>query len=431
VGTLKSQSNTLTITTGLPTQDFFSLSVQTYNIEGWDYDGTTSALLIIASDRLGNPVPDGTAVNFITPEGSQITPASCTTKDGTCSVTFKSSAPRPSDGRVSILAYAIGEKSFVDLSLDNIYDSGETFYDIGDPYVDYNENDMWDSGEFSIASTTAGSSACRTQPGATALPGSYGNALSKENTCTAAWGQNYVRRNAVLVLSGSYADLDPFYITMGACSRTVSFWLHDENDNPMPAGTAVALTDVLMAGIYTSGGTKAASAAAASVGGTPVLNTNQAGGTLISFTISGGTACTGAEMANRYPAGTANIVVTTPKDNITTIPFAVVSPSLSLTASRTSVLSGVGSSITATLYDAFGNPASGVTLNFSFVNNSGGTLAFAGPPPYITDVNGQVTATYTAGTTTGVSDRITASSSASGYESSDFVTITVLAPPTP
>jgi hypothetical protein len=74
--TLSTQSNTLTITTGLPTQDFFSLSIQTSNIEGWDYDGITSALMIIASDRLGNPVPDGTAVNFIT-EGAQITPATC------------------------------------------------------------------------------------------------------------------------------------------------------------------------------------------------------------------------------------------------------------------------------------------------------------------------------------------------------------------
>jgi hypothetical protein len=73
-----SQSNTLTITTGLPTQNFFSLSASSWNIEGWNYNGVTSALTIIASDRLGNPVPDGTAINFVT-EGSQIVPASCTT----------------------------------------------------------------------------------------------------------------------------------------------------------------------------------------------------------------------------------------------------------------------------------------------------------------------------------------------------------------
>ena len=93
------------------------LSVQTSNIEGWNYDNVTSALTIIASDRLGNPVPDGTAVNFVT-QGAQITPASCTTTAGTCTTAFKSANSRQTDGRVSI-AYAIGEKSFVDGNYNN------------------------------------------------------------------------------------------------------------------------------------------------------------------------------------------------------------------------------------------------------------------------------------------------------------------------
>jgi len=61
---IKTQSNSLTITTGLPAQNSFSLSVGTFNIEGWRYDGITTTLTILASDRLGNPVPDGTAINF-------------------------------------------------------------------------------------------------------------------------------------------------------------------------------------------------------------------------------------------------------------------------------------------------------------------------------------------------------------------------------
>ena len=169
--TLKSQSNTLTITTGLPTQDFFSLSVVTYNVEGWNYDGETTSIMIIASDRLGNPVPNGTAINFVT-EGAHIDNSSvsgyavCETLGGVCSVTFRSAELRPANGRVTVLAYAIGEKSFADADIDNSYDSGETFYDIGDPYIDANENFVWDAGEFSITSTTAGSSACLTQPAA-------------------------------------------------------------------------------------------------------------------------------------------------------------------------------------------------------------------------------------------------------------------------
>ena len=41
----------------LPAQNGFSLSVQTSNIEGWSYDGVDTTLLVIASDRMGNPVP--------------------------------------------------------------------------------------------------------------------------------------------------------------------------------------------------------------------------------------------------------------------------------------------------------------------------------------------------------------------------------------
>ena len=74
------QSTMLRISTGRPSQDRFSLSVGTHNIEGLNFDGVTTPVNIITSDRLGNPVPDGTAVNFIS-EGGQIQP-SCTTTGG-------------------------------------------------------------------------------------------------------------------------------------------------------------------------------------------------------------------------------------------------------------------------------------------------------------------------------------------------------------
>ncbi|PKN53141.1 MAG: hypothetical protein CVU55_02715 [Deltaproteobacteria bacterium HGW-Deltaproteobacteria-13] len=329
---LKSQSNTLTITTGLPTQDFFSLSVQTYNIEGWNYDGTKSNLMIIASDRLGNPVPDGTAINFIT-EGAQITPASCTTSAGTCSVIFTSAESRPADGRVTLLAYAIGEKSFVDTTINNSYDSGETFYDIGDPYIDANENGVWDSGEFTIPSTTSGSLPCRTQPGNTALPSSYGrfpngwsnyvpSAPSKENTCTGTWGQNYVRRSVVVVLSGSKAYISPSTVDMAStCSQTFPLILTDVNGNPMPAGTTIAVSSSNVN--YIANGATSQSAASSSIpGGTPVINTNHAGGTIFGLTVQ---ADCSAGFPVSYPTGSLYLDVTTPNGIGTTIPVTVIS----------------------------------------------------------------------------------------------------------
>jgi hypothetical protein len=100
-----------------------------------------------AFDRLGNPVADGTVVNFIS-EGAGIQP-SCVTASGACSVTVTSGEFRPradsepssffvKAGRMTILAYAQGEESFDDLNQNNIYDLGEVFRDLGDAFVDDN-----------------------------------------------------------------------------------------------------------------------------------------------------------------------------------------------------------------------------------------------------------------------------------------------------
>jgi hypothetical protein len=309
-----SQSNTLTITTGLPTQNFFSLSVQTFNIEGWSYDGVTSTLTIIASDRLGNPIPNGTVINFIT-EGSQITPASCATTNGTCTVTFRSSASRPTNGRVTLLAYAVGEKSFVASSSDNIYTPGDIFYDLGDMYLDANEDGVWNTGE-TVITTGSGVFACKTHTGtpipgvATPLPADYWNVPSKENTCDQTWGANYVRRSAVIVLSGSVPQISPTTVSMlSHCIKTFDLTLTDINGNPMPAGTTVATANNQV--YYTASGASTQTKATVSIlYGTPVVNTNDALGTTITLQVE---ADCSAGTPIHYPAGTVDITTTTPK----------------------------------------------------------------------------------------------------------------------
>ncbi len=317
-----SQSNTLTITTGLPTQNFFSLSVQTFNIEGWNYDGVTSTLTIIASDRLGNPIPNGTVINFIT-EGAQINPASCTTTNGTCTVTFTSSNSRPANGRVTILAYAVGEKSFIATSPDNVYTTGDTFYDLGDMYIDATENGIWDSGETYIV-TGSGTLPCLTRPGATALPADYWNVPSKTNTCTGVWGVNYVRRSAVLVLSGSSAHIAPTTVTMGStCHKSFTLTLTDENGNPLPAGTA--LSPVLNYVYYIPHSSTTPTPATVSISyGTPVVNTNHFGGTSFTLLVDADPGCSAGTPVS-YPHGTVNINTTTPK-GVTTGTTITVSP---------------------------------------------------------------------------------------------------------
>ena len=94
--TLSTQSNKLVISTGLPSQDNFSLAVGAHNIEGWAYDGVTTSLTIYAFDRVGNPVPEGTTINFITEgAGTSPSPGVCSTASGTCSINFVSANKRP------------------------------------------------------------------------------------------------------------------------------------------------------------------------------------------------------------------------------------------------------------------------------------------------------------------------------------------------
>lgn len=314
VPTIKSQSNTLTITTGLPAQNSFSLSIATHNIEGLTFDGAQTAVNIIASDRLGNSVPDGTAINFITEggnisDGSVPPKASCTTTNGRCSVTFTSSAFRPADGRVTIVAYAVGEESFLDHDGNNYFNAGDTCYDLGDLYIDANESVSWASGE-NFITYGSGSSAC---PATTfAVP-------SKANTCTGTCENNYVRRSDVIVLSGSEAYITPTTVNVGSsCVREFNLILSDINGNPMPAGTTVTTKENAVnwssqaAGppIVTTTGT-----ATLSLGGTPVIETNNFGGTILKLKVDGGTSCTGEVAAGHtmnYPDGTFTLVVTTP-----------------------------------------------------------------------------------------------------------------------
>jgi hypothetical protein len=315
---IKTQSNRLTITTGLPAQDFFSLSVQTNNIEGWQWDGVKSALTIIASDRLGNPVPDGTIINFIT-EGAQINPASCTTDKGTCSTDFISAEFRPANGRVTILAYTLGEKSFVDGNGNNTYNAGETFYDLGDPYIDANQNGVWDAGEQFIPSSIAGASACRTQPGGGALPFNYVNVPSRGNTCNATWGENYVRRDAVIVLSGSQGFVSPTTVGMGNnCTRTFTMTLTDVNANPMPAATTITIGSNSV--FFQPAGATTKSKATISIIGSPLVDGNNTFGVKIESD------CDSAGAPVAYPNGDIVLDITTPKKRVTSIPITVTNP---------------------------------------------------------------------------------------------------------
>jgi hypothetical protein len=204
-------SSNLSIGVGLPSQLGFSLSQTTLNIEGYDIDGIGNTYNIIASDRLGNPVPTGTAINFIA-EGGSIASSSQTALVGglaRASASFLSANPRPLDGRVTIVAYAIGEESFLDQNGNNTWDAGEPFQDLGDVYLNRLFNGVYDPvNDQLIPGGASPAAAC-------AAPGSALLALDKtipsigvvggSPRCDGTWGRAYVRRAAETVFSRSTA----------------------------------------------------------------------------------------------------------------------------------------------------------------------------------------------------------------------------------
>lgn len=208
--TISTVSSTLAIAVGLPAELNFSFAQKTINIEGYSLDGTANAYTVIASDRLGNPVPDGTAINFIA-EGGQVQSIAFTaTTNGLSSATaqFQTSQPRPPDGRVTVLAYALGNKSFIDTNGNNVYDPGEPFQDLGNPYLDTLYNGQFGSSASNqvIPQTPAGSGACNPSP--PALPAALqldASIPSQPGTCTGSWGSAYVRRAVETIFSTSAA----------------------------------------------------------------------------------------------------------------------------------------------------------------------------------------------------------------------------------
>ncbi|WLP93998.1 Ig-like domain-containing protein [Psychrobacter sp. M13] len=142
------------------TQDGLSLSFGA-NVLDWGADGDVTSVAARMVDRNGNKVPDGTIVSF-TAEGGKVFPSSCGTVNGECSVEFSTQNPRPGDGRVSLLAVAEGEKTYIDQNENNAWDEGidTLVHNIGDTFRDDNENGTFEIGEFTYPLTTQATGQC-------------------------------------------------------------------------------------------------------------------------------------------------------------------------------------------------------------------------------------------------------------------------------
>ena len=341
-------SSNLAVAVGLPSQLNFSLSQKTKNIEGCDIDGTPNSYQIIASDRLGNPVPDGTSINFVT-EGGQIEAIKFTLTSGglsTISANFLSASPRPADCRITVLAYALGEESFLDTNGDNLYTTGEDVQDLGDVFLSRSYKSVYDASvDQLISPSNTGNAACRTPTSPLLSIVRDRSIPSRAATCDGAWGRAYVRRATETVFSATAArpvwaskpsnlyantgsscpvamlgDVDlnnpdalivrDYYLVGGGAALynlgaigIISFYASDTNSvrlNPMALGTVVSLsvTDGIEASV---------------AGGSPVPNTNLA--TFVSINYKFTTAS----------SGTLTVKFTSPSGLQTSVPLFIAS----------------------------------------------------------------------------------------------------------
>ena len=318
---ISTQSSQLTVSTGIPTAGSFSIAAVCANVEGWDFDGTIAPITVRLSDRFSNPVPNGTAVSFMAEAGAiqpQCTTTSTATEGGLCTVNWRSSQPRMPDGRVSLLATAIGEESFIDTDGDGKFNvSTDTFrltaagglpaHDLGEPWLDVDESASYNPGEpfYDYFANNF------RDP-----PDGLFNGRQCLNGCSAG-SSAPIGAQYVLVMSGSTAQISfhdaatdaqatSFTVPVKG-SKTFYVWVRDGRGNVMPGGTTVTAT------ASGSGVTLAEPATYGVLCGAPAANSTSAaqsipGFTRFSFTVLGTAA--GSALVNvsvKTPKGTESI----------------------------------------------------------------------------------------------------------------------------
>jgi hypothetical protein len=179
---------------------------------------------------------------------------------------------------------ADGEESFVDANNNNRYDPGESFEDLGAPFLDKSEDLSYTASYASLDGTRSESE--ETYPlasgalGSGSCSGTWNMGLSKASTCNGEWNGSglkpdgvtryvptKVRQRIVIVFSGgeiglpnaqlpngcshstatdSYSSLieEKYRTALLSCNRSaVAVRLADLNGNPLPADAAIAEVD--------------------------------------------------------------------------------------------------------------------------------------------------------------------------------------------
>lgn len=228
----------VTIVAGLPEVKHFSIAPEFLNVAGYRTFGLEVPVTAYLGDRYSNPVPGGTPVSFFS-EGGLITvksgeaPTNLTqTDNGQASAVVITAAPLPSTistltgtpGGSTILAVTVGQEAFTDANGNGVFDSGEPFEDMGEPYIDANDNGSHDAGEFYIDNN---------------MNGVYDGPSGQWDGNTVIWATTRI------LFSGQTAPpvLAPssFAIADGG-SQAFSLFVADVNGNPLVGGSSFSVS---------------------------------------------------------------------------------------------------------------------------------------------------------------------------------------------
>jgi len=226
-------SDQLSITSGIPDQDSMSIGAIPRNPEGLNFNGVESEIVVHLADVFNNFVPSGTSVSLTT-EGGAIEGSCLTGAQSSCSVIWQSQSPRPANGLVTILATALGQESFVDINGNGIFDSGDTFTDMPEAFRDDNNNSSYDSGEVFLDLNNDGiySGVDGLYNGSSCMPG-YSLCAAQKNI--------HVRASTQIVMSGSTASITGIPSPINA-PATFTVTVADENGNAMPKDTSITVS---------------------------------------------------------------------------------------------------------------------------------------------------------------------------------------------
>lgn len=177
---ISSSSAVISIGGGVPSATHLNLAESPFNIAGFSVSGLEATISAYMADRFGNyNVLTGTSVSFYT-EGGAIDRQGVTDATGKTSVVMRTQAPMPSDvtrssagdsistayfggvnepfytssgrtynprdGWVTVLATVQGEEAFNDANGNGLYDAGEAFADLGEPFYDKNDDGCYNNG---------------------------------------------------------------------------------------------------------------------------------------------------------------------------------------------------------------------------------------------------------------------------------------------